>query len=58
MEVSFKKSVIRYLPIANSPSEGTTTQTSSYSGEEHRNEENVARALVNICETLQSWSFM
>lgn len=54
MEVSFKKSVIRYLPIANSASEGTKTQTSSYSGEEHRNKENVARALVNICETLQS----
>lgn len=53
MEVSFKKFVTRYLLMANSASEGTPTQTNSYSGEEHRNEENVARALVNICETLQ-----
>lgn len=52
MEVSFKNFVTRYWLTANSASEGTT-QTSSYSGEEHRNEENVARALVNICETLQ-----
>lgn len=53
MEVSFKKLVTRYLLMANSASEGTPTQTSSYSGEEHSNEENVTRGLVNICETLQ-----
>lgn len=43
--------------MAKSASEGTPTQTSSYSGEDHRNAENVARALVNICETLQRWKF-
>lgn len=53
MEVSFKKFVTRCLLMAKSASERTPIQTSSYSGEEHRNEENVARALVNICETLQ-----
>lgn len=53
MEVSFKKLVTRYLLMANSASEGTPTQTSSYSGEEHSNEENATRGLVNICETLQ-----
>lgn len=39
--------------MAKSASEGTPTQTSSYSGEEHLSEENVTRRLVNICETLQ-----
>lgn len=53
MEVSFEKFVTRYLLMANSASEGTPTQTSSYSGDEHRNEENVTRGLVNICEALQ-----
>lgn len=53
MEVSFKKFVSRYLLMSNSAFEGTPTQTSSYSGEEHSNEGNVTRGLVNICETLQ-----
>lgn len=38
--------------MANSASEGTPAQASSYSGE-HLNEENVTRRLVNICESLQ-----
>lgn len=40
MEVSFKKFVTGYLLMAIRASEGTPTQ-SSYSGEEHRNKENI-----------------
>lgn len=53
MENFVQKLFTRYLLMANSASEGTPTQTSSYSEEEHLIEESVTSGLVNICEALQ-----
>lgn len=58
MENFVQKLFTRYLLMANSASEGTPTQTSSYSEEEHLSEESVTRGLVNICEALQRWEVL